>query len=102
MWNKLVRVKPTVLRLLKEEPGTRDSDELLILKVWAIQNPELRKKDFPFRTFAEAWLDGRLANAESIRRSRAKIQEDTESLRGKSYKPRQDEDDVVRSNIHDL
>lgn len=78
----IFKIADTVEKILREQPETRDDDKLLILKVWAEQNPELRNPNFNFLSFGEGFLRGRYANPESIRRSRQKIQEHMPELAG--------------------
>lgn len=96
----LLVVKDVVEKLLREQPETRDNDNLLILKVWAEQNPKLREGDSSFWGFAKDFIDGKYAPAESIRRSRQKLQELNVELQGKSYKKRQKEQDKVKEDLH--
>lgn len=88
MKKAILKIKDTVEQLLTEYPETRDNDELLILKVWALQEPRLRSAGYAFYEFAVKYKVGKFANAESIRRSRAKLQEVNPSLRGKRYEER--------------
>lgn len=96
---KIIQIAPTVKKILIDNPETRDSDELLILKVWAEQNPSLRMSLFTFRRFAKSFIKGDFANTESIRRSRQKIQQEFPKLRGESYKPRHKERDSVKEQL---
>ena len=48
------------------------------------------------------YANGKLTNAEAIRRSRQKIQEQEPSLRGKNYQGRMAEEEVVRSGINEV
>lgn len=70
-----------VLKLLNEDPRTRDSDELLTALIW------YQETDRTLTSFE--WLlkysKKEFTSAESIRRCRQKLQEDFPGLRGKSY-----------------
>lgn len=70
-----------VLKLLNEDPRTRDSDELLTALIW------YQETDRTLTSFE--WLlkysQKGFTSAESIRRCRQKLQEDFPGLRGKSY-----------------
>lgn len=70
-----------VLKLLNEDPRTRDSDELLTALIWH------KETDRTLTSFE--WLlkysRKEFTSAESIRRCRQKLQEEFPGLRGKSY-----------------
>ncbi|MCF8430263.1 MAG: hypothetical protein K9G64_09040 [Bacteroidia bacterium] len=84
-YTEYLRIKPTVFKILKDNPETRDDDMLLIISVWELQ--DLKETD-SYLQFKELFLNGKLAIPETIRRSRAKIQEENVSLRGKLYEKR--------------
>lgn len=84
---EIKKIKVVVRKVLENVVECRDNDELLILKVWAIQNPELRK-NMSFNSFAEGFLSGYYSHAGGIIRCRAKLQEENENLRGNNYKKR--------------
>ena len=102
MVEKIKNIQDTVARLLFEQPDTRDDDKLLILKVWAEQNPLLRHPKYSFLGFAVDFLEGKYAEPESIRRSRQKIQEKYPSLRGGKYYERHKEELCMREEIKKL
>lgn len=94
-------VKTTVKAILEGSPEARDSDRLLILKVWGDQKPELRSKGFSFIEFSHAFLKKELASTESIRRIRQKIQEECVHLRGSKYKFKQTEaQDEMKQSVN--
>jgi len=101
MIKKIKKIKPVVERLLKEKPECRDNDQLLILCVWARQNPQLRQSMYAFKSFAFMFLKNGYANTESIRRSRQKVQEEQPELRGKSYKGRKNAEEDMRDGINE-
>ena len=84
----ITKVSEIVEQVLIDHPETRESDEMLILKVWAFQNPEIRSKSFSFIDFSHGFLRKKFHSTESIRRSRQKIQEIRADLRGLNYKNR--------------
>lgn len=84
-----------------EHPETKDDDNLLILKVWAEQNPNLRNPGYKFINFATAFLDNRYVDAETIRRTRQKLQQHEPETRGVKWQARHDEGDTTRKEIHD-
>ena len=79
--------KEIVKDLLLNRNHLRDDDNKLISSYWWL---ELKKKNIDINKltaldFLEMYSRGNLTNAESIRRVRAKLQEDNESLRGSKY-----------------
>lgn len=97
---KLDKVKDIVLQVLSRSPETRDSDPLLILKVWAHQNPKLRELDFTFVEFSHEFLAGNYYPTGSIVRNRRKLQEMNEHLQGERYHQRKTEEaDEVKSEL---
>jgi len=99
----ILKVSTIVKNVLIESKESRDNDNLLILKVWAIQNPELRNdRSLTYYSFAKLFLNGSLSSAESITRARRKIQEEIETLRGYNYKSRQTHQEKVKEELKDL
>lgn len=99
MIRKIESISILVKKILMQYPDTRDSDRLLILKVWSHQNNHLRNRTYTFYSFALDFLNGHYADTESIRRSRQKIQELNPGLRGKGYLKRKDIQRTVQSEI---
>jgi len=98
---KLIKTSHIVKRILEKVPECRDNDSLLILKVWCIEEPELRtNKNFTFTDFGKRFLSGDFSNTESIRRTRCKIQEECPELRGEKYKARMEHQDDVVDELH--
>ena len=95
---KIKKTKEVVKKILLNVPECKDNDLLLILKVWAIENPELRN-DISFKEFAKDFLNGKHTNTESIRRSRAKLQEEEPTLRGSNYKKRHEHQGSVKKEL---
>lgn len=102
MIRKMHKVKDLVERILFENPETRDNDRLLMFKVWAEQNPVLRRGMYPLRKFAEDFIEGRYYDPETIRRTRQKVQEKYPGLRGEKYFERHKEELIVRDEIKEL
>ncbi len=73
MSSNRTRIKPLVLKVLAECPAARRSNNRLVLEVWRRQHPEL-----PAELLELA--DG-LAQVESIRRQRARIQNEEKRFR---------------------
>ena len=90
---KLGTVMERVKKWLEEKPDLRDSDEKLTSNIWY---DDLKNKGYAYQVgsylnFLRLYGTGKLTNAESIRRCRAKIQEHNPHLRGENYKRRQHE-----------
>ena len=84
-------MKEKVKSLLMNNPSNRDSDNKLIANYWHF---ELLKKDVDFNELSafdllKYYAESKLTNAESIRRMRAKLQEEHPELRGRKYQLRQ-------------
>jgi len=94
MLNKIENIKETVKRILINYPDARDNDRLLIIKVWAEQEPKLRD-GYDFRQFGVQFINGEFVDSESIRRTRQKLQESDPYLRGRSYSSRKDHANLV-------
>lgn len=96
---KIENISSTVKMLLQTFPDTRDDDNLLILKVWAEENPSIRTKGFSFVDFSKQLLAGNFSSTESIRRCRQKCQQEFPHLRGKIYKMRHAEQEKVKEEL---
>lgn len=96
---ELSSIKETVKSLLDKHPACRDNDNLLILKVWAKQQPQLRSQDFTFVAFGSAFMRGEFASTESIRRVRQKMQEEFPHLRGQKYLARQKHQESIKEEL---
>lgn len=100
MLNKIDNIKETVRNVLIRHPETRDNDRILVLKVWAIQNPNLRADTYTFIAFSRDMVSGRYADFESIRRARQKLQEEVPQLRGQYYHNRKNTAREVQLSIN--
>ena len=89
------KLKEVVRQLLIEKPETRDNDNLLISLIWIREGAPLDTN-----TFLIKLSQGGFTSAESIRRSRQKLQEAEESLRGETYHERQRKGEEVRQTIN--
>jgi len=95
--------KDKVKSLLIDYPHLRDSDERLIATYWMREVGSKDALDYMSATkFLTNFVEGAYTSPESIRRMRQKIQEEDESLRGKSYYKRQKIEQDVRSKIRSL
>tara|TARA_R110000824_G_scaffold132636_3_gene295212 strand:+ start:1171 stop:1485 length:315 start_codon:yes stop_codon:yes gene_type:complete len=93
-----------VRQLLMTKPLMRDNDNSLIANVWS---QELKKKGFdiaakPTIEFFIEFSKNKLACAETIRRTRAKLQQERPDLRGKNYKIRQDHEKNVKDHLSQI
>jgi hypothetical protein len=102
MLNKIESIKSIVHQILKNHPETRDNDRLLMLKVWAIQNPRLRDERFNFISFSHGFIKADYADPESIRRARQKIQENHIEMRGLYYHNRKELSTKTRCGINQM
>lgn len=96
---KLKKVEPAVIKCLQQIPAARDNDTLLILKIWAAENPALRDPLYPFVNFAAQLLDDQYTKADTITRCRRKIQELYPELRGDKWQDRHNEAENTRKEI---
>jgi hypothetical protein len=97
----LKHIGPRVKQVLKCSPGTRDNDNKLTAVIWA---NDLRQqgKDANLLTaqgFMKMYYDGKLTNAESIRRKRAEIQKLCPELRGEMYEKRRSKQDEIKKDL---
>lgn len=83
-----MKTKETVLDLLQKSKSLRDSDNRLIANVWA---KELggKLKNMTAEDLLHFIADGKLSSAPTIKRIRAKLQQENEHLRGNTYKFKQ-------------
>jgi hypothetical protein len=88
-------IKEKVKILLEENPHLRDSDERLIANIWFNESNGV---DYKYQ-FLLLYSQGKLTNAESIRRCRQKIQEECEHLRGTLYFKRQLNQDKIKQEL---
>jgi len=98
----IINIYDTVKKLLMAYPELRDNDHRLVINVWAEQDSRLLKKGCSFMYFAALYRDGKLSSSESITRSRRKLQEEFEHLRGVGYTERQNEQNNVKKQIKEL
>ena len=97
---KLKNVREVCKQIMEEHPDTRDNYRLLMLKVWAKQDPRLRTKEFSFLDFSKDFLAGRYADIETIRRNWQLLQAHNEHLQGATYASRQKEGDKTTKEIN--
>jgi hypothetical protein len=83
-----MKTKEEIKKLLNKSPHLRDSDAKLIATYWY---NEIRAKNLDLNTmtgfeFVKMFAESKLTNPETIRRMRAKIQEESPEYRGQVYK----------------
>jgi hypothetical protein len=93
-----------VLYFLESYDRLRDSDEKLIATIWKLElvKNKIDPKKITAFNFLQLFADGKLTNPESIRRSRAKIQENIPELRGVNYKDRQGKSYDVQDELRNF
>ncbi len=98
---EMAKIKDRVKALLVKHPHLRNSDNKLIATMWKLDL--MRDGWHPLIVTANEFLilysEGRLTNAETIRRVRQKIQEENPELRGTVNEARQKEGEQVRRDI---
>ena len=95
------KTKKIVTGYLERYPHLRDNDERLIATIWHIEllDRGVNSKDITGFRLLEYFSNGELTNPESIRRSRAKLQEENVHLRGLKYKERKANTGNIKSQL---
>ena len=85
-----MKTKKVIESLLKRSPHLKDSDSKLIATYWfrELGYKGLDAKEMTAYDFLKQYAESKLTNAETIRRMRAKLQEEKPELRGKVYNSR--------------
>ena len=98
---KIKKSKDIVAKLLTEQPHLRDDDNKLLASVWYIQIKHMNKmpENISGYDVLELVANKKLANSESVRRSRAKLQELRADLRGKIYASRHSHINDVKQEL---
>lgn len=100
--NELKNAKDIITSWLTNYPELRDNDAKLIANIWAKTIGKERFENMSARDLLQMYVDGDLPQVETIRRTRAKVQEHNPFLRGKSYKGRQDQGEVITKGIKNI
>lgn len=100
MIKKMQSNKAKIEKLLKERKSLRDSDNQLIKAVWVTQIKRLN--EMTAADLLNLLASGHLANPETIRRCRQKIQEENKALRGKTYRMRKSIGKDMKKSIQAL
>ena len=93
--------KQRVMYFLKRYEALRDDDDNLIATILLndLKKLNLNSKEITAYEFLEIFSKGKLTNPESIRRSRAKLQEEFPELRGKNYQARKSNSSQIRKEL---
>jgi hypothetical protein len=94
--------KDKVEYLLKKTPHLRDDDYKLIATFWWWEMGKEKTELMTGFDFLDTFSRGKLTHPESIRRVRAKLQEQNPLLRGENYNRRKNDGDDMNSDIHKL
>lgn len=92
-------VKDRVKYILSHLPKNRDDDHLLLANIWL---QELKSQGLPpeeAKKFCSYIAENKLTHPESIRRIRAKLQNDYPELRGSKYSLRRSRESKVRKDL---
>lgn len=81
-----MNTKDKVKYWLNKHESLKDNDERLCANIWAMEIEELRREN---KDFLELYSTKQLTVAPSIKRARAKIQEENPKYRGATYNKRQ-------------
>lgn len=79
-----------VTRWLKDSPSTRDDDALLCATIWWFEAQYQNMVELSINQFLFEYSRGTFTPAETITRSRRKVQEMHPELRGNKYKARKE------------
>ena len=82
-----MKTKETIKQILLTTPHLRDSDNKLIATYWwrELKHKKLKVDDMSAMDILTMYSENKLTNTETIRRMRAKLQEECPELRGKVY-----------------
>lgn len=93
-----MKTNEVVKELLMNHPKLRDSDNNLISTYWfkELQLKDINTKNITAFELLKMYANGKLTNAETIRRMRAKLQAEYEGLRGEKYNER---NGIIQENL---
>jgi len=77
-----MKTKQKVKYWLSKYSYLKDDDNKLCCNIWA---NEIKDLNYEYKDFLILYANGKLTSAPSIKRARAKLQEEDSSLRGKNY-----------------
>ena len=96
----MIKIKSIIENLLKKFPELRDNDNRLIANVWSKQIEDIHSMSA--HNFLKLFATNKVSTPETITRVRRKLQEDYIHYRGKKYKTRHKEAEVIRTKIKTL
>jgi hypothetical protein len=96
----LKTVKDVVKSMLENNEHSRNSDSHLSTLIWREECEKLNITDL--NSFLFAFSNGELTHSESIRRCRAKWQEEIPSLRGTNYNERKAKAEIIVGDLTTL
>lgn len=90
---KVKKHEKEITYFLKNKPHLRDNDLKLLATIWwnDVKYKGLDTNTMSAQELLQMLADGKLSNPSSIRRCRAKLQEQNPELRGQRYKDRKNE-----------
>lgn len=95
-YEKMIKIKPTVVTLLNNKFATRDDDILLLFTFWELENGGVFNS---YEEFKSLLMSGNLAIPDTITRTRRKLQADNKELRGNLYDVRKKAEKLVTSQM---
>tara|TARA_R110002020_G_scaffold373184_1_gene584623 strand:+ start:82 stop:393 length:312 start_codon:yes stop_codon:yes gene_type:complete len=101
---KLKQTKKKITKLLMDNKHLRDNDYKLLANVW---HYEMRKAGINPETltaygFLKLFTEQKFSHPESVRRSRAKLQEEHPELRGIKYNKRKQNAEKIKNEINNF
>lgn len=100
---EMTQIKDRVRLLMEKHPHLRDNDYKLYATFIAYQVGGMEKlQQINAHTLLTDIADGKYAHFESVRRVRAKLQEDEPQLRGENYGKRKKSGEATAKTIKDL
>lgn len=95
-YEKMLKIKPTVVNILQNNPATKDDDILLLFVFW---EREVGGSFYSYEQFKSFLMQGKLAIPDTITRTRRKLQADHPELRGELYELRKKAEGLVTSQM---
>ena len=87
-----MKTKEIIKQMMLDKPHLKDNDNKLIAAYWfkELKHLNIDSKTITALDFLHKYANTELTNAETIRRMRAKLQEEHPELRGRAYEIRQE------------
>jgi hypothetical protein len=87
-----MKTKEIIKQMMLDKPHLKDNDNKLIAAYWfkELQHKNIDSETITALDFLHKYANAELTNAETIRRMRAKLQEEHPELRGRAYEIRQE------------